>query len=271
MSEALNSHSEWKKLNATTIKLIAVVLMFLDHIHQMFVHIGAPIWLNMVGRLVFPMFLFISAESFFHTRNKKKYILRLLIASLCMTVFTFLLQRILPNDQIVLMNNAFGTFFVAALYMQAWDWFVDGIRNKAPKQIVKAVLFGLIPIVCVIPTFLLGQLALNQSIPLSTLQFFAMLSLLIPNILTVEGGLVTIALGVLFYVFRRHRFAQIISLFLVSALSFVMSGGIQWMMCFAAIPMLLYNGERGRGMKNFFYIFYPAHIGLLYIISTLAV
>jgi len=41
------------------------------------------------------------------------------------------------------------------------------------------------------------------------------------------------------------------------------------MMIFAVIPIFLYNGEKGRGMKYFFYIFYPAHIYILYIIATL--
>lgn len=41
----------------------------------------------------------------------------------------------------------------------------------------------------------------------------------------------------------------------------------QWMMILAAIPIVLYNGEKGRGMRNFFYIFYPAHIAIFAIIS----
>ena len=35
-----------------------------------------------------------------------------------------------------------------------------------------------------------------------------------------------------------------------------------------ALPLLLlYNGERGKGHKNFFYVYYPAHIYVLYVIS----
>ncbi|MEG9196214.1 TraX family protein [Streptococcus thermophilus] len=40
------------------------------------------------------------------------------------------------------------------------------------------------------------------------------------------------------------------------------------MMILAVIPMYFYNGERGSGNKNFFYIFYPAHIYLLWILAS---
>jgi hypothetical protein len=94
---------------------------------------------------------------------------------------------------------------------------------------------------------------------------------LLPNILLVEGGFILVILGVLFYALRKWRWAQIAVLAALSALVFINGNGtdIQGLMVFAAIPMLLYNGEKGRGMKNFFYIFYPAHIYLLYIIATL--
>ena len=38
---------------------------------------------------------------------------------------------------------------------------------------------------------------------------------------------------------------------------------------FAIIPIYFYNGEKGRGDKNFFYIFYPVHIYILYIVASL--
>ncbi len=36
---------------------------------------------------------------------------------------------------------------------------------------------------------------------------------------------------------------------------------------FAVLPILLYNGERGRKMTYFFYIFYPAHLLALHVIA----
>ena len=41
----------------------------------------------------------------------------------------------------------------------------------------------------------------------------------------------------------------------------------EWLSVFAVFFMLLYNGQRGRGLKRLFYIFYPAHVYLLYALS----
>lgn len=261
--------NRWKILNATTLKLIAVALMFLDHIHQMFVHVGAPMWLTMLGRPVFPIFLFVSAESFYYTHSKKKYLQRLLWASWGMTLFTVALQAILPNDDVVLMNNAFGTFFITVFYMMLWDIFVDGIQKKNPGHIVKAILCGFLPVVGTIPLFFVAGLSANENIPFPVIRALITVAMLVPNILTIEGGVAMVALGVGFYIFRKHRAVQIILLLILSAVVYLTGDHIQWMMCFAAVPIALYNGERGKGMKNFFYLFYPLHIGVLYIVSTL--
>lgn len=257
-----------KIFNATTLKLFAAALMFLDHIHQMFAFQGAPVWLTMAGRPVFPIFLFAASESFHYTRSKQAYLKRLLLASWGMTFFTFFLQKIVPNESVVLMNNAFSTFFVTGVYMLAWDWFVDGLRTKSSKKIIKSILCGLIPVLCALPIYLVALLSFNQNVPPSVIRFLAMASLLFPNILAVEGGFSLVALGTAFYIFRKHRIVQICILLFLSGIVYAVDGGIQWMMCFAAIPMALYNGEPGRGMKKFFYIFYPAHIGILYIFSA---
>ena len=155
--------------------------------------------------------------------------------------------------------------------MLFWDWFVDGVKNKKPKKIVKAILFGFIPIFSAIPFITVGILVANESISGFTTKILVMISMLIPNILTIEGGLLIVIIGVLFYIFRKYRIIQISLLILFSAIIYVLNptGNVQWLMFLAIIPMALYNGERGIGMKNFFYIFYPAHIGFLYILSTL--
>ena len=265
-----NSHDcKWKIWNATTLKLLAVFFMLLDHIHQMFAYRGAPLWLTMAGRMVFPIFLFASAESFYYTHSKKKYLQRLLFASWGMTIFTFFLQRAIPNENVVLMNNAFSTFFVTGLFLLSWDCFTEGIKKKSPKKIAKAVLYGLLPFLLALPVYLVAVLSFNPNISSATIRALATVALLFPSILTAEGGFALVALGVAFYIFRKHRAVQIMILLALSAIIYVLDGGIQWMMCFAAIPIALYNGKRGRGMKKFFYIFYPAHIGILYILSSI--
>lgn len=53
------------------LKILGIILMFIDHIHQMFVPMGAPNWLDWFGRPVATLFFFVSVVGFSHTRSKE--------------------------------------------------------------------------------------------------------------------------------------------------------------------------------------------------------
>lgn len=256
-----------KRLDLTQIKTLALLLMLADHIYQMFNSMGAPVWLTIIGRPVFPLFLFALAEGFYHTRDRKKYLLRLLLASWLMTLTSALLQYILPNDNVVLMNNAFSTLLITGLYIVFWDRFVDGVREFNFIKIISSILFFALPVISAYPALYIVQH--TGDYPLQMIRIFLTLSLLIPNIILVEGGFIMVLLGLGFYILRKHGLLQIAMLLALSYLVYYMGNEIQAYMALAALPIFLYNGKKGRGMRNFFYVFYPAHIFILYIIASL--
>lgn len=267
----MNAIKSKLQLDATTIKIIAIVLMVFDHVYQMWAPMGAPIWLKWLGRPVFPLFLFAMADSFYYTRSRKSMLKRLLFLSWGMTIGNVLLQSILPNEEVVLMNSAFMTFFVTGLYIVFYDMFVDGIKTKRAKKVLGAVLLCFVPILTYLPMILIAGMAGDGALPLSVTSVSITACLMFPSILLVEGGFSMVILGILFYALRKWRMAQIAVLAVYSAAMYILTNdaSLQWIAIFAVIPMLLYNGEKGRGMKNFFYIFYPAHIYLLYTVAIL--
>ena len=268
MNQLKKEDMGWRFLNATMIKLLAVVLMFIDHIHEMFVSMGVPHWGDLFGRPVFPLFLFLAADSFYYTHSKKGYIKRLLLASWAMTALTVFTQWLVPNETVVLMNNAFSTFFVTAVYMLGWDFLRAGRREKNWKTVGKAFLIMLVPIIFILPTGLISFLISKETVPLRAIQALALISMVLPSPLTVEGGPLYVLMGLLFYIFRENRNMQIIVVAAIGIIAYLSLGDVQWAIALAAIPMALYNGQKGREMKNFFYIFYPVHIIALYLLAT---
>ena len=175
-----------KKLcNATNLKYLAIVLMFLDHIHQMFEGMGAPLWLTMLGRLVFPIFLFLAADSFHYTHDRMAFLRRLLYMSWFMTIGNTIISSVFHNGNLGLMNNAFSTFFITGIFICSWDLLAKGLRDKSYKELIQGIGVFLLPILSSIPVVVLGGIFETPHANPLVVQIISFILSLVPSIIMV--------------------------------------------------------------------------------------
>lgn len=257
-----------KGLNAFQLKIIALVVMTIDHIAEFIP--GAPPFLRVIGRIAAPIFFFLCAETMRHTRSREKYLLRLYVFSVVMELGKILLSRAFGAEPY--QNNIFATLFFAALIIYAFATISD-VRNETAKKPMLIAAFLALAFV-VVWAIVYGKVAAAVG------NEFA-LAVLPQSPLDVEGGIFWVLLAVGFYLLPGRGGAIILLVFLSGGLlaGIMTTEGTSWQALFLANPqwlmilalpfLLLYNGQRGRGMKWLFYTYYPLHIWLLYIIGVL--
>lgn len=251
--------AENKGLSANALKYIAVVAMLIDHIAWCFVDTYSVLGqiMHIIGRMTAPIMCYFIAEGYHHTRNVKKYLLRLGIFALISWVpFTFMELGILPigvyNGRFVFypQQGVIYTFFLGLLALII-------IHSEKLKTPVKAVLLVLIFMLsflgdwyCLAVVWIIIFDRYHGSFNRQMIGFAASSAVMIPIMIA-------------YFVYSEY-----IVTYKLSYMS-VIGSFFQFGVLLAVIPLYFYNGKRGGSEKFqtfnkwFFYVFYPLHMVIL--------
>ena len=222
-----------KGLSGSTLKIIAMVTMLIDHIGaavlaRMIIAGNADLYdayrtLRMIGRIAFPIFCFLLIEGFQHTKNAKKYAERLfLFAAISEIPFDLAFSAKVLEFQY---QNVFFTLAIGLVTIMAYKKVEESpISNSVLKLIL--------------------QLAVGLA------------GGCIAEVLGTDYGMLGVMVLVVFYMLRANRFYQI------AAGCMLFIDNITALLAF--IPVAFYDGRRGLNVKWLFYVFYPAHLLVLY-------
>ena len=238
-------------LSASTLKILACVFMLTDHAGMiLFPDVEL---LRIIGRLAYPFFAYFIAEGCRYTRNKlKRFLLVLGLGVLCEGVYFFMMGE--PEGGI-LMNFCFAILLIyqvqackKALARGKWGmavlWLLLFMASAAGiYAFVEQVLYVdygfwgvLIPVFTALPDYKAGE---------TPACFRAVSSLPVK--------LICCAMGMLLLCLSRG-----------------LTTNIQTYCLLALIPLALYNGAPGvKRLKYGFYLFYPLHLVVIFLVEML--
>ena len=240
------------KLETTSFSLhiMAMLFMLCDHLWGTIVR--GNDWLTCIGRLTFPIYAFMIVEGYFHTKNIKKYVCRLLFFAVLSEIpFNLAMgsRMFYPIHQNVLWS------FLIAIGLIHWNEIVKG------KQIWKRILVG---IASVYVGYFVGIISF------------------------VDYHHAGILMVLVFYFFKSKKWwcylGQLLGLWYINI---EMLGGFsyevnilgqtyfiarQGFALLALIPIWLYRGKQGyhsKVLQYSYYTFYPLHLLVLGILKFL--
>lgn len=221
-------------LTGNQLKTIALVTMTVDHIGMIL--FPRVVLFRIIGRLAFPIFAFMIAEGCRHTRNLDRYLATVAAFAALYQTATLVLGGSLYQCVLVTFTISIGLIRLLK-------------EDRLPPALhTLAVILGF-----------LGALFLTEGLPL-----------LLPGTnYAVDYGMAGVLLPVLVWMGRNRK--ETMLLFVLGSVLLCMScGSIQWW-CLGSVPLvMLYNGRRGTAkLKYLFYVYYPLHLVVLYLIGLI--
>ncbi len=216
-------------MTSFVLKIIACITMFIDHLsYGIF---GRMTWLNYIGRIAFPIFAFQIVEGYIHTKNLKKYFLRLIVFAIISQIPFYLFHSIVAKTFAL---NVIFTLTIGLLCIWIWE--------KTPNKVFSICIIAMLCFIAQISNMDYGYWGV-----LLVFMFYLCRN---NKIAITTGFIVMLLLKYLPYIIRYNFYYKYILLFLGTLA--------------AIIPILLYNGKQGKKIKYILYVFYPVHLIALY-------
>lgn len=249
-------------MTSFALKLAAIIAMTLDHaasfigqrglmnLFSLDSHASSVLidWLNGIGRMAFPLFVFLLVEGTRKTRSMPRYIGRLALFALISEPFFYFahwqysptLSGFFRNVGNLNFGNVFFTLTLGALAIYAFQ------KLEAHK----------------------GKFTLLWELLVLAVAAF------VAQYIGSDYGMYGVALIGLVYLARKKQWQCLVILVWILYMYGYYQGSNHLMNCaFASVSCLLiwlYNGKRGRPMKWSFYVYYPAHLLVLTLIHYAA-
>ena len=242
-----------KNLNSNILKTIAVISMTMDHIAWAifpgFSMHPIAIIMHILGRIACPIFCYFMVQGYIHTKNFKKYFSRILIFALISHI-PYVLTSFNYVDTLSLIPGYHGVFNqTSILWGFACGLLLIKVNDSKLNNIYKLLLSIFICLIsfpadwsCVAPLIILFMWEYKDNFKMQMITMFLM-----------------IITYVIVYFFAIDKIYALLQFGIV-----------------LSIPLLyLYNGKVGNNiklnkiMKWFFYIYYPLHLLIIFIFTSI--
>lgn len=242
-------------MNKAALQWIAVAAMITDHAASL--AYGSVIYyvMRLLGRMTIVIMCYFIAEGYYKTRNIYQYIVRMAIfAAISQIPFMLFSLGRIPNG-----------------------FFEFCMRNYTDRNVIFTLFVGLCMLTLLKSDYsklikILTVVAAVYLVRNSDWRYYALAFIYVFGMFhdAHDGGLkaAAVIIGIRFFATMMPVFKTVVQdgYFYTSQLYWgvVQLGGL------LAIPLLnMYNGEKGNMPKMFFYIFYPAHILILYVLKLI--
>ena len=223
-------------MSSFLLKIIGMITMLSDHIGDSLVRSFS--FFNVIGRIAFPLFAFQMTQGYIYTKNFKKLCGKLFLFGLISQIPFMLFLSLFQTGENIWTLNIFFTLLLGLLAIFCYD----KIKNRFLG--IVAVLF-----IC-----------------------------LSSELFRVDYGAYGVLLIFLFYLWKEIPIGFFLANFVFAILRYgpymIFMPSLRYILCFifTLVPSILiafYNKKEGPKTKYLFYIFYPAHVLILYGLSFL--